>query len=475
MKNIYETIKQGVLKRDGNAIALEDGHSTLSYSDLIERVDRLAEFLAGCGMKPVDRVALFCSDSIDYVIASLAILSLRAVVIPVPASSAPHEVDNELVRIDADCLLFEKQLCGYEGNDIPESLLVDRRLGLMSCSSAAVPCNREFVELNPAFIRFSSGTTGQSKGVLLSHEAIHDRTNAADKGMGITADDTVLWVLSMSYHFVVSILLFLRRGATICLCYGDFPLSLLKSIHTGKGTFIYAAPFHYYTMAKSAAFDVDSLRNVRMAISTSMKLQEDVAQAFASKFGFDLSEAYGIIEVGLPFINHAPRETRGSVGQILPDYELTLRNRDAEGIGEIHLRGRGMFSAYVSPWKMMHKGTWFNTGDLGRLDENGNLYIVGRRKSLINFMGMKVFPEEVEAVLDAHPCVEESLVFGRPHARYGQLPCAKVVRCGAIDESTLVEHCLRELSPHMVPKFITFVEGLPKTASGKLCRDGVIT
>ena len=471
MKNIYETIKREAGLRDADKPALKDGRNELAYSELFQRVEGVAECLAGQGVRSASRVALFCGDSIDYVIGSLAVLSLQAVVVPVPPSSAKHEVDALLARIDADFLFFDPALCGRDGDTVSPDRFVEKEM-VLSRLEGGEP-SRGFKELNPAFVRFSSGTTGQSKGVLLSHEAIHERTDAADKGLEITAGDTVLWVLSMSYHFVVSILLFLRRGATILLCYDDFPLALLGSVKRGEGTFIYATPFHYHTMCTSGGFAPDSLGDIRMAISTAMKLQDDTARAFADKFGLELTEAYGIIEVGLPFISRAPHKARGSVGRILPDYEMKLLHEDAEGIGEICIRGKGMFNAYVSPWEVFPKDGWFNAGDLGRIDEDGNLFISGRKKSLINFMGMKVFPDEVEAVLDAHPCVAESLVYGEPHPRYGHLPCAKVVRCGEVDEAALKAYCFLELSPYKAPKGIEFVDRLPRTPSGKLCRDGM--
>lgn len=470
MMNIYEVIKQEAVERGTTQAALKDGSNDLSYSILFQRVENVAEDLRDKGVSNSNRVALFCGDSIDYVISSLAILSLRAVVIPVPPSSAEHEVDALLERIEPDFLFFDQALCAREGVSVSAELFVEKKMLLLKLEGGTTP--EGFAELNPAFVRFSSGTTGQSKGVLLSHEAIVERTDAADRGLEITAADTVLWVLSMSYHFVVSILLFLRRGATICLCYDNFPLALLDSVRTGEGTFIYASPFHYYTMCQSPGFTPDSLKNIRMAISTAMKLPDEVARAFADKFNFELTEAYGIIEVGLPFLNCTPREARGSVGRILPDYEMKLENEDDEGIGEICIRGKGIFNAYVSPWEVFPKDGWFNAGDLGRIDPDGNLFIAGRKKSLINFIGMKIFPDEVEAVLNAHPCVAESLVYGEQHPHYGQLPCARIVRCGDVDEAALKRYCLGELSPHKAPKSISFVGSLPKTPSGKLVRNG---
>ncbi len=207
-----------------------------------------------------------------------------------------------------------------------------------------------------------------------------------------------------------------------------------------------------------------------MAISTSVKLPIETEKSFLEKFGFGLTEAYGIIEVGLPFINDKPGEKHSSVGRLLPDYEFDLRNRDQDGIGEIFLRGPGMFDGYASPWYRREPGSWFDTGDLGRLDDDGYLNIVGRNKNVINFAGMKVYPYEVEMILANHPAVKEVLVFGKPHPRYNQLPFAKVVLEKKIDVNELQSFCAHHLSPYKVPKSIEIVSFLPKTHSGKVRR-----
>ena len=465
--NVYELIRRENAGRTERA-ALRDDRCALSYAELFERTESMAARLRELGVKRADRTALFCDDGLDYVVASLAILSLDAVIVPVPPTSAEHETDALLERIGADWLLYDVALTERGGRALDVEPAGGRRLGLTPGPGGKAP--EGFAALRPAFIRFSSGTTGCSKGVVLSHETIVERTDAADKGLGITPDDVVLWVLSMSYHFVVSILLFLRRGATIRLCRDDFPTGLRRALAEGEGTFIYAAPFHYHLLASSENVAPEASSRVRMAVSTSMKLPPETARLFAEKFGFGLTEAYGIIEVGLPFVQRAEERMEGSVGRLLPDYEIRLEHPDADGIGEILLRGRGTFDAYYSPWRPFGPEEWFATGDLGRLDAAGRLFIVGRKKSVVNFMGMKVFPEEVEAVLDAHPAVRESLVGGEPHPRYGQLPAARVVCEGDVDEGELVAHCLRELAPHKVPKRFDFVESLPRTPSGKLKR-----
>ena len=158
------------------------------------------------------------------------------------------------------------------------------------------------------------------------------------------------------------------------------------------------------------------LSKIRLAISTAIKLPEQIAERFNRKFGFPLAESYGIIEIGIAAVNiYRNRSKSGSVGKILPGYKIKILRKDPQGVGEIYLKGKGMFDAYFYPWLSRKKalsGGWFNTGDLGRLDQNGFLFILGRRKQIINFSGMKIFPFEVETLLNTHPLVKESLVYG---------------------------------------------------------------
>ncbi|TLM65504.1 MAG: acyl--CoA ligase [Deltaproteobacteria bacterium] len=452
--------------------AIIDGDELLTYGDLLAAAQRLADELRLAGVGPCCRVGLLAEDSGDYVVVSLAVLALDAVVVPVAPEQTPDERAAVVAGIGLDVVLAEASLAAA-GEPFGQGVL--RRAFLLDRPAGAAAPPAGFAGVEPAFIRFSSGTTGASKGVVLSHRAILERTDAADQGLRITRADTVLWVLSMSYHFVVTILLFLRRGATIVLCARRFPEALLDGIVRRRGTFIYASPFHYALLAQSDALDGAALGDVRMAVSTAMQLPEDVAAAFRARFGFELTEAYGIIEVGLPFQRLAGGEqTRGSVGRPLPGFEVQLVEPDAAGVGAIRIRGPGLFDAYYAPWQpraAVCADGWFATGDLGRLDADGNLFIVGREKAVINFAGMKIFPQEVEAVLNRHPAVQESLVCGVPHPRFGELPVARIVpRGGELVVDELRRYCYRHLTQFKVPKEFVVVDRLEKTASGKLKR-----
>lgn len=475
--NIVDTIRQETSSHP-DAMAVIEGDHQLSCGQLLECVDHVAAALKAGGIGEGQRVALLCGDSIDYIVVSLAVLSLDAAIVPVTPSLSKDEVETLLDRIDVHFFVFDKALHVPDeaGRELVSSGLARTFIVRACVVRDDVP--DEYHQLHPAFIRFSSGTTGTSKGVVLSHRAIVERTDAADKVLKMSPDDAVIWVLSMSYHFVVTILLFLRRAATIVLCGDAFPQSLLEGLRRHEGTFIYASPFHYHTLSSSGECTPERLPDVRLAVSTAMQLPVCVAEEFRGKFGLELTEAYGIIEVGLPFVNcSGDAAKRGSVGSLLPDYELKIENPDAEGVGQVLIRGVGMFDAYFSPWQTRAEAMpdgWFHTGDLGRLDEDGFLYLVGREKNVINFAGMKVFPYEVESVLDQHPAVRESLVYASPHSEYGELPCAKIVPAqgdgASLDKHEVRRYCYQHLAPYKVPKELHLVSHLPRTPSGKLKR-----
>ncbi len=467
--NIVEVIRHETSGLPEGKIAIRAEAGELSYGALFQTLEAVAAVLKEQGVSPCSRVGLAFPDSTDYIILSLAVLSLDAVLVPVTVSASREVVEEVLEKTAAEFLISSSEmLSGAAVWMNCRELPGQGGFYLTRCTpSAELPA--EFAKMEPAFIRFSSGTTGTSKGVLLTHPAIAERTAAADQALKITSADTVLWVLSMSFHFVVSILLFLRRGATIWLCSESFPFSFLSAVQRGDGTFIYATPFHYRTLIEAKTTGSDALNKVRMAISTAMKLPPETESAFREKFGFGLTEAYGIIEVGLPFVNATGAKPAGSVGRALPGFELDIHNPDENGIGEVLLRGPGMYAAYLSPWQLRKPDEWFATGDTGRLDGDGFLTLLGRSKNLINFAGMKVFPYEVEAVLERCPGVRASLVYPEAHPRYGQLPCAKVEASGATADE-LQRHCYEHLESYKVPKKIELVDRLERTASGKIRR-----
>jgi len=453
-------------------VALVDSKSSLTYRQLQTRVEQAAKTLAERQVKPLHRVALLCHDSNDYVILSLAVLSLEAAIVPIAPDLMSDERQSIPERMDVHFILADVSLLAASPETLlPASLGLERSLALTPRVTG--PESREqYGEMRPAFIRFSSGTTGASKGVVLSHETIRDRTDAANDGLQITPEDTIAWVLSMSFHFVVTILLFLRKGATIVICGNPIQEAMAQALKDHPITLIYASPIHYRLLTTSQAISQEHFKTLRLAVSTAVRLPEQVAKDFFNRFQIRLAEAYGVIEVGLPFLTQQIDEFRaGRLGKPLPAYTV----RCAED-GAVFLRGKGLFDGYFSPWTpypLRAVDGWFDTGDLGELDADGGLTLVGRIKAVINFAGMKIFPQEVEEVLNQFPAIAESLVYGEPHAEYGQLPCAQLVLVPgtkAINERELLAFCKKHLSTHKIPKSFHCVDQLPKTASGKIRR-----
>lgn len=478
MKNIVQVIEEETSAFRENVAIIED-ERRITYQELLETVDGISADLDQMGVTSGRRVAFLCNDCTEYIMISLAVLSLGAAIVPISPSLAGKELDDVLEKIDVHFLIFDRSVHTDETAFSLNCNSFNKIQFGVKIRSALENLPTEYEDVNAAFIRFSSGTTGASKGVVLSHESIVERTDAADAVLKITPDDVIVWLLSMSFHFVVTILLFLRRGATIVICTGMFPESFQKALSHHGGTFTYASPFHYQVLSAAKHASPDLMKRVRMAVCTAMKLPEEAAQKFHEKFGVPLIEAYGIIEVGLPFINQSQSSNphHGSVGTILPDYEMKIASPNSEGIGEVCLCGKGMLDAYFSPWQTREKiltDGWFKTGDMGRVDADGFLYIVGREKTVINFSGMKIFPDEVEAVLLQHPLIKEALVYGESHHQYGQLPCAKVVLKNEakdqFDPNEIRSFCYQYLPTYKVPKQYTLVAVLKRTASGKLQR-----
>ena len=291
----------------------------------------------------------------------------------------------------------------------------------------------------------------------------------------IGPQDRVLWLLPMAYHFAVSIVAYLTFGATIVLPANHFAAAVVAACRRHGATLIYASPTHWALLADYP--EASPLPALRLAISTTSGLDRQVARRFHERCGLPLTEALGIIEIGLPCINvDFAAEKCGSVGRVLPAYELRLEDVGlGGGLREVSFRGKGMLDAYYDPWQTRDEilaDGWFRTGDIGELDADGCLFLRGRRTDVISVMGMKFFPQEVEAVLAAHPAVAEASVFAHRNRRDGEVPRACVVTKPGVDREGLEDKlrgwCAERLASYKVPEEIDLVDALRRTASGKI-------
>jgi long-chain acyl-CoA synthetase len=475
MLNVDDLFRQRAQRQPDHPAVLGPGPSRITYAALDEMIESAASVLGRAGVGPGACVGVHVPSGIDSIVLTYAVWRRGGCVVPIPVELAEDEKIEICRTIAVDFVVASPRLPSFvEPSRGGDEVHLPRSAVLVALHS---PRRHPpgFTEINAAFIRFTSGTTGTSKGVVLSHNSIRERIDAANEALEIGPADRVLWVLSMSYHFTVSIVAYLTFGATIVLPKNHLAAEIIDSIVRHEATLLYASPMHYTWMADSPK--AEPLTSLRLAVSTAMSLDREAAKKFRERFGVPVAQALGVIEVGLPAINFDFAADRPeAVGRILPAFRLHLGDVGlGPGTGEVLLSGKGFLDAYYEPWRtrdeIMRDG-WFHTGDIGELDANGCLIIRGRSKDVINTMGMKFFPREVEEVLESHPKVREACVFPRANRRFGEVPCARVVVDSAAppDLEELIGVCRGRLADYKVPHQIEVVDRLERTPSGKLLR-----
>lgn len=457
----------------------QEAEDKTSYQAFRDEIQRLAQQLRDAGIQRGDNVGLQYPSGANYIAFVYAVWTCGACLTPLPLELTAAEKQQVFEYVHMDAVISHTRMLSQISANIQGETIPLKHQAVFASTKAFCEAPSELVDVNAAFIRFTSGTTGDAKGVVLSHQAIYERIHAANEVLNIGSQDRILWLLSMDYHFAVSICAYLTFGAGIILPKNSFGITLLTAASNHNATFIYGSPTHYMLMVQDDS-GAELPPTLRLAIVTTTALRAEAAEAFYQRFGRVLNETYGIIELGLPAINVSQsRDKQGSVGQITPDYELKLECQQGQEHGEITVRSKGMLDAYYSPWRsretiLEEQGGWFHTGDLGKLDEDGFLYIVGRSKEMISVGGMKFFPEEVEAVLEKHPAIAEACVFGVKERQWSEPAQAHLVLADgeiAPDAATLRNYCRQTLASHKIPGRFHWVNELAYTASGKKIRN----
>ena len=437
----------------------------VSYAELVARFEAGAERLRAAGLARGARCGLVARQGAGFVEHALAILAAGGCLVPIPDDATGPARERFADAAQLQHLVAEDD--GFACRRWRGSLREEA----------------EFRALDPAYLRFTSGTTSVRKGVVLSHARIAERLAAANAALAIGPDDRILWLLPMAHHFVVSILLYLRFGAAILLPATSLARPVLEFAARERATVSYASPFHYSLLAKDAS---GIALDLRLAISTAEGLRADIAAGFSARFGHPLVQALGIIEVGLPVLNTAAAASKPTaLGRPLPAYDVWLRDEDGkpmvgpgspERTGEICIRGPGLFDAYLSPWTPSAKllePDGFRTGDQGYFDSDGVLFLAGRRHNRINMAGMKFFSEEVEEVIARVRGVRECRVFAREHEKLGEIPVAEIVPDDPAHppaRGELIAACRAALPAYKIPREFRIVDALARTATGKVQR-----
>jgi len=474
---VYEILKEAAEKWPANP-AVYDDHGVISFSQLFTEAEELRKHLQNLGIKEGMGIGVMAANGRNFIIGIFAAVGCGAAVMPMSPLLKKPEIDDILNDAKLHAIIDDRS--GIQPLDAIETVIPLQqgsfRFGYTNIHES-VPF-APFVE-QPAFIRFTSGTTGKSKGVIVSHRSVVDRIVAANNGLQLGSNDTVIWVLPMAYHFMVSIVLYVKFGTAIAVAKDFLAKNIIDITNENNGTLLYASPLQIKLLSNDAG--KEQMPSLKKVISTSAAISPDVCKAFKDRFHIDVSQAYGIIEIGLPILNYVKSaEHPEAVGYALPGYTVDILDEDHQPlptgqVGHLGIKGPGMFDAYLLPptlRKDVLKNGYFLTADYASKTEDGLIKIEGRSKSVINVSGLKVFPEEVEAVLETIPQVKQARISSSPHPLMGQIIEAELVlhEGASVDPEDILSYCKKRLSAFKSPQRIKIVESLPMTGSGKLQR-----
>jgi acyl-CoA synthetase (AMP-forming)/AMP-acid ligase II len=482
----------------GDRIALVDGVSgrEISYAQLDQMTRRIAAGFAELGIVHGDTIALHSPNTILYPAVFYGATRAGATVTTVNALYTPAELHKQLVDSKAKLLVtislfLPVATAAVEGTDVQEILVCDQAEGYRSVLDLLASTGPEpMVEIDPAndvaVLPYSSGTTGAAKGVMLTHRNIATNMSQADPMFTMGDGERIIAILPFFHIYGLSVLmnLPLRLGATVVVLPKFDLQQFLTVLDEQKITRAFVAPPIVLALAKHPAVDGVDLSALKYVTSAAAPLDGDLAEACAKRLGLHaVLQAYGMTELS-PGTHSVPQDDidppAGAVGKLFPSTEMRLVGADGndvgEGeIGEVWFRGPQVMKGYLGRPEetaaTIDPEGWLHTGDLGREDERGYLYIVDRVKELIKYHGYQVPPAELEAVLLTDDRIADAAVIG-VQADGNEVPKAFIVPMPGVEltEADVIEYVAERVAPYKKVRQVEFIDAVPKAASGKILR-----
>lgn len=466
---------------DSERPAIEAGDRVLTRRQLFAAADAFAQMIRndGAGAGPV---AIVGANGIAYLVALFGALASGRAVAEINHHEAPERIARLLSGLAPSVLVVDREAAAWEttGARVIAYAEVDALTGLEPRDPApAAPVRPDDV----AFIVFTSGTTGDPKGVMLSHANVRAVTLAILDYLPLQADDRYDLVLPLFHTYAKSVVMTtLRAGGTVILDDGFADLrAFVLGLAAKRVTAWSGVPYHVNLFVRRAPLESHDLSALRIVtVSGSHLPQATLAELRAKLPAVRPYFMYGLTESCTRACAMPPErlaDKPGSCGR--PIRGVRLRIVDDEGrdlppgaTGEVLIAGPNVMLGYWNEPELTRetlRDGWLYTGDLGRVDDEGFLYLVGRKRDLIKCAGERISAVEIEEALLAHPGVLEASVTGAPHDVLGEIASAFVVRRdGALSEADLRAWCAARLTHHKIPRAFTFLDELPKTASGKV-------
>jgi malonyl-CoA/methylmalonyl-CoA synthetase len=486
--NLFSRLFDGL--EDPSRLAIEELDGTrISYADLIARAGQMANVLVARGVKIGDRVAAQTEKSVPALVLYLATVRAGAVYLPLNTAYTLNELDYFIIDAEPSLVVCDPakaegigKIAAKVGAKV-ETLGAD---GKGSLTEAAAKASPEFTTVprgndDLAAILYTSGTTGRSKGAMLSHDNLASNSLSLVDYWRFSKDDVLIHALPI-YHthglFVASNVTLFARASMIFLPKFD-PDLIIKLM--ARATVLMGVPTFYTRLLQNPGLSKQSTEHMRLFVSGSAPLLADTHREWSARTGHAVLERYGMTETNMNTSNpYEGDRVPGAVGFPLPG--VSLRVADPENgkelkrdeIGMIEVKGPNVFKGY---WRMPEKTKaefrddgFFITGDLGKIDNKGYVHIVGRGKDLVISGGFNVYPKEIESEIDAMPGVVESAVIGVPHADFGEGVTAVVVcnKGAPVTEASVLNGLEGRLAKFKMPKRVFVVDELPRNAMGKV-------
>jgi malonyl-CoA/methylmalonyl-CoA synthetase len=483
MANLFHQIER-VASARRDAIAFDCAAAgSFTFADLLDRTARFAAALKSLGVRPGDRVTVQLEKSIEGVWLYLAVLRVGAIYQPLNSGYTDAEIEYFVTDAEPSLIVVEPPRVTAVAAIADNARLSARTVTLSSIQNLAaslLPDEHVVARADDdvAAILYTSGTTGRSKGAMISHRNLASNATTLVDVWGFTPDDVLVHALPI-YHvhgLFVALHCALFSGATTRFL-ARFEIGAVLNALVGATTFM-GVPTYYSRLLAAREFPQSGV-SLRLWISGSAPLLPETFAAFEQRTGLAILERYGMTEAGMITSNplRGPR-LAGTVGRPLPGVSARVRREDgtlapAGDPGILEISGPNVFGGY---WRNSEKTNaaftadgYFVTGDVVTMDAAGVVSIVGRQNDLIISGGLNVYPKEIEEQIDALRGVTESAVIGVPHPDFGECVVAVVDRTSdVLEEADIIAPLRERLAGFKVPKRVVFVETLPRNAMGKV-------
>ena len=481
-------------RADHPAVIFED--QRLSYKQLNERVNRLANALLDLGVKKGDKIATILPNCLELLETYWTVGKIGAVVVPLSQLLNGNALATLLRDSESTTVIANQSIAAALDTirpDLPaisndRYILTDGENGpnfqsyqeLTKRASAQDPTNIEISDDDPFNIIYSSGTTGQPKGIVHTHYIRSMYCSLFASSFRITPESVIIHSGSLVFNGAfVMMMPALFLGATFVLMPQYDPNSFIETIQRERVTHTMMVPSQIVAMINSASFSVESLQSLEAMCTVGAPLHREHREKFVAALPDRFYELYGLTEGFITVLDKKDCCARpGSVGVPLPFFEMRIVNDAGQelppgAVGEIVGRGPMLMPGYYNQPALTAQAVvdgWLHTGDLGYVDEDGFLFLVDRRKDLIISGGANVYPKDIEEIIVKHPAVREAAVFGIPHEKWGETPLAAVIlNC----PGEICEESLREwINERVDAKFqrvhkVVFMEEFPRSTAGK--------